>query len=455
MSNFEKKNDELYDVSSNSSGSESDTDRDIENPEVLEEWPIFISPTFHFATMSITNKLNLFKLVCRYWVYCNITDINSLPKAVGNNKEAIKQILYYLFIGWYRKDDSLPKSDWLVKFKKNITLVHFYNEFFRYVNDTNNVFDSDAIQVRNAFSPGKNKDSTNDLYIKVLIMWTDKNYQNFSKEDIVSIFKELIPNLDKQKMSTHIKKFINFVAGCGEDVPNAIKMKKTHRWKWPNDFMVSCDTYDINVKIDGVNVLIPKDDVGIGSKRKRTQVEHFNQQVEIKKSRKSKDDQDATSVLSDFKYSEPFIVNDVNEDDTTKHIVVDDDTPKLPEINSHKQFLESLPTRIILMLVKNGALSLDMKFIKTIKLSSDDEKSVGSTEILTKLAKCCIITYDDSSSFIKGLSTEVVLMLIKNGAIDFDLKIIKKVVLTTEEEKLVNSSENLIKLAQYGIIYFI
>jgi hypothetical protein len=46
-------------------------------------------------------------------------------------------------------------------------------------------------------------------------------------------------------------------------------------------------------------------------------------------------------------------------------------------------------------------------------------------------------------------------MLIKNGAIDFDLKIIKKVVLTTEEEKLVNSSENLIKLAQYGIIYFI
>ena len=121
MSNFEKKNDELNDVSSNSSGGESDTECDIENSEVLEEWPMFISPTFHFATMSIANKLNLFKLVCRYWVYCNITDINSLPKAVGNNKEAIKQILYYLFIGWYRKDDLLAKSDWLVKFKKNIT----------------------------------------------------------------------------------------------------------------------------------------------------------------------------------------------------------------------------------------------------------------------------------------------------------------------------------------------
>jgi hypothetical protein len=451
MSNFEKKNDELNDVSSNSSGGESDTECDIENSEVLEEWPMFISPTFHFATMSIANKLNLFKLVCRYWVYCNITDINSLPKAVGNNKEAIKQILYYLFIGWYRKDDLLAKSDWLVKFKKNITLVHFYNEFFKYVNDTNNVFDSDAIQVRNAFTPGKNKDSTNNLYYKVLNMWIEKNYSNFTKEDIISIFKELIPDLDKQKICVHVKKFINFVAGCGEDIPNAIKMKKTPRWKWPNDFMVSCDTYDINVKIDGVNVLIPKDDIGVGSKRKRTQVEHFNQQVEIKKPRKSKDDEDAASMLSDFKYNEPFIVE--YKDDTSEQIV-EDDASKLPAINSHQKFLESLPTRVVLMLVKNEALSLDMKFIKTIKLSNEEEKIVGSTEILTKLAKCGIITYDDSSSFIKGLSTEVVLMLVKKGAIDFDMKIIKKVVLTTEEEKLVNSSENLIKLAQYGIIYF-
>lgn len=447
MSNFEKKNDELYDVSSNSSGSESDTESDIKNPEVLEEWPMFISETFHFATMSITNKLNLFKLVCRYWVYCNITDINSLPKAVGNNKEAIKQILYYLFIGWYRKDDSQLKSDWLVKFKKSITLVNFYNEFFRYVNDINNVFDVDAIQVRNAFTPGKNKDSTNDLYLKVLNVWIEKKYQFFSKEDIVLIIKELIPSLDKLKINTHIKKFINFVAGCGEDVPNAIKMKKTPRWKWPNDFMVSCDTYDVNVKIDGQNVLIPKDDVGAGSKRKRTQVQHFNQELEIKKPRKSKhdeDSEDAASVLSGFKYNEPFIVD-----------YKDDNSSKLPVINSHQQFIESLPTRIILMLVKNGAISLDMKFIKTIKLSSDDEKIVGSTEILTKLAKCCIINYDDTTSFIKGLATEVVLMLIKKGAIDFDMKIIKKVVLSTEEEKLVNSSENLIKLAQYGIIYFI
>jgi hypothetical protein len=456
MSNFEKKNDELYSPSSDSSKeSKNEKDSDIENPEVLEEWPKFISPTFHFATMSIANKLNLFKLVCRYWVYCNITDINSLPKAVGNNKEAIKQILYYIFIGWYRKDDLLAKSDWLVKFKKNITLVHFYNEFFKYVNDTINVFDTDAILVRNAFATGKNKDSTNDLYFKVLNMWIEKNYSNFVKEDIISIFKELIPDLDKQKVSIHIKKFINFVAGCGEDVPNAIKMKKTPRWKWPNDFMVSCDTYDINVKIDGKNVLIPKDDVGVGSKRKRTQVEHFNQQVETKKSRKSKhdeDSEDAASVLSGFKYNEPFIVE--YKDDTSEQIV-EDEAPNLPVINSHKKFIESLPTKIVLILVKNGALSLEMDFIKTIKLSSEDEKIIGSTEILTKLAKCGIITYDDSSSFIKGLSTEVVLMLVKKGAIDFDMKIIKKVVLTTEEEKLVNSSENLIKLAQYGIIYFI
>ena len=448
MSNFEKKNDELYDHSSNSSGDESNTEL-IENSEVLEEWPKFISPTFNFTTMSIANKLNLFRLVCRYWVYCNITDINSLPKAVGNNKEAIKQILYYLFLGWYRKDDLVAKPDWLSKFKKNIILVHFYNEFFKYVNDTNNVFDVDAIQVRNAFSSNKNKYSTNDLYIKVLNMWIEKNYSNFVKEDIVSIFKELIPDLDKLKMGIHFKKFINFVAGCGEDVPNAIKMKKTHKWKWPNDFMVSCDTFDVNVKIDGQNVLIPKDDVGVGSKRKRNQVEHFIKQVEIKKPRKTKVCEDAASVLSDSKNSDVFIINDT--------YVVDNEPkePNEPVINSHQQFLESLPTRIILMLVKNGALTIDMKFIKTIKLSSEEEKNVGNTEILTKLAKCGIIIYDDSSFFIKGLATEIVLMLIKKGAIDFDMNFIKKVVLTSDEEKLVNSSENLIKLAQYGIIYFI
>jgi len=459
MSNYENKQD------NNHSPSSVEKDSDIENSELLEEWPKFISPTFHFATMSITNKLNLFKLVCRYWVYCNITDINSLPKAVGNNKEAIKQILYYLFIGWYRNDDSLAKSDWLSKFKKNIILVNFYNEFFKYVNDTTNVFDEDAVQVRNAFTQGKNKDSMNDLYLKVLNMWIEKDYKNFSKEDIISIFKQLIPDLDKQKMSAYIKKFINFIAGCGEDVPNAIKMKKTPRWKWPTDFMVSCDTYDVNVKIDGENVLIPKDDVGVGSKRKRTQVQLFNQQVEIKKSRKSKydnndsddgddaDDEDDASMLYSVKYDEPFLVDYVDEVPISKKI--EEESSKLPENNSHLKFIESLPTRIILMLVKNNAITLDMKFIKTIKLSSEDEKSVGNTEILTKLAKCGIITYDDSSSFIKGLSTEVVLMLVKKGAIDFDMKIIKKVVLTTEEEKLVNSSENLIKLAQYGFIYFI
>jgi hypothetical protein len=443
MSNLEKKNESNDNYSD--SDSESDIDRHITS-EALEEWPQFISPTFHFVTMSITTKLNLFKLVCRYWVYCNITDINSLPKAVGNNKEAIKQILYYLFIGWYRKDD------WVSKFKKNITLVHFYNEFFKYINDTTNVFDSDAIQVRNAFAPGKNKDSTNDLYLKVLNMWIEKNYNYFSKEDINSIFKELIPTLDKQKMNTHTKKFINFIAGCGDDVPNAIKMKKTSRWKWPNDFMVSCDTFDVNINIDGQNVLIPKDDVGVGSKRKRTQVQPFNQQIEIKKKRKVKNDNDSASILSGLKYEELFDVNYVKEDDDSSiQIVVDNIEP----INSHQQFLESLPTRIILMLVKNGALSLDMKFIKTIKLSSEDEKIIDSTEILNGLAKCGIITREDLSSFIKGLSTEVVLMLIKKEAINFDMKFNKKVVLSTEEEKLVNSSENLIKLAQYGIIYFI
>lgn len=451
MSNFEKK-DELYLDLENSTDSESGSDSNIEKSEVLEEWPKFISPTFNFAMMSIANKLNLFKLVCRYWVYCNITDTKSLPKAIGNNKESIKQILYYLFLGWYRKDDLIAKSDWLIKFKKNINLIHFYNEFFKYVNDTNNVFDEDAIKVRNAYASGNNNDSPYDLYFKVLNKWIENDYKYFSKEDIILIFKELIPKLDKQKMNSHIKKFINFIAGCSDDIPNAIKMKKTSRWKWPNEFMVSCDTYDINVNIDGQNVLIPKDDVGVGSKRKRIQVQHFNQEVETKKSRKSKDDEDAASCLSDIKYGEAFLVDYV--DDKSKYIVKEE-APKENVINYQIQFIESLPTRVVLMLVKNGALSLEMKFIKTIKLSSDEEKIVGSTEILTKLGKCGIITYDDSSSFIKGLSTEIVLMLIKKGAIDYDMKIIKKVVLTSEEEKLVNSSENLIKLAEYGFIYFI
>ena len=444
MSNQEKKHESNGNYSD--SDVESDIEQLIENSEVLEEWPQFISPTFHFATMSIANKLNLFKLVCRYWVYCNITDTKSLPKAVGNNKESIKQILYYIFLGWYRKDDLLAKPDWLTKFKKNVTLVHFYKEYFNYVNDINNVFDSDAIQVRIAFTPVKNKDSTNDFHIKVLNAWIENDYQYFSKEDIVSILKDMVPEFDKIKINIYIKKFINFVAGCGDDVPNAIKMKKTPRWKWPHDFMVSCDTFDVNVKIDGQNVLIPKDDVGVGSKRKRIQVEHFIKQVEIKKPRKSKICEDAASVLSDFKNSDVFVIDDTS---------VVDNEPKDPVINTHQQFLESLPTRIILMLVKNGALTLDMKFIKTIKLSSEEEKNVGDTEILTKLAKCGIITYDDLSFFIKGLATEIVLMLIKKGAIDFDMNFIKKVVLTTEEEKIVNSSENLIKLAQYGIIYFI
>lgn len=362
----------------------------------IAQWATYDSThTFKYEKFSIPEKIKLFNIVSKYFIYCNTVDKTTFPHFVGTTNNQLKNICYCLFI-WG------GKPEWAQTTYKRINYALFLNEYFSYIKSVSpsekDSFDVNVIMKPLHYNSNRNvlRDNRNKIFHNILTKYYEKfgeDYDNNKIQDFgISIYlKEMgmsHEKVSKIKISYIFKQFTQYVAGLTEDEFSDIK--KIHNspgFHFPREFYTMVDVVQPTIT-ESVK------------KRKRKEVEQLNIKPVEKRSR-------TENLMSSARMLQSFRKSISNDEESKQDIalikkLIEESDEELEAqapvaqapvtqapvaqapTDNKKDFIKTLPFAVFKILKDNGGVDLS-GFIKPLKLTSEQELSINSTEILISL----------------------------------------------------------------------
>jgi len=382
----------------------------LNSTEKLDTWPIYDSShTFKYSNFSIIEKQKLFKIVSRYYIYCNQVDTKAIPQFVGVNKKIFLSIVNYLFL-------YCSNPVWIKKFKIRINNILFLKEYFNYLN---NVLDEkdDSFLINKIFKEELSKSikSLTKLQIQKLFLDILKEYDTiyndkYDLEKIKTIAYRIIEEdlkLDKpsyQKINKLLKDFNKYIASLTEkDFKNIHKIRNLDGYKYPKCYTIELDTDNEDSNKKEIPIL--------SKKRNREVTENIDYSNSLTNRKKSKDINIISNFLNNISkdtYSDIVFLRKLTEekDKLSKEIIIENESDKTiiskPTIvvdtlesekcydnksekynDNKKEFIKTLPSHVFVLLKSKGCINYS-GFIKSITLNSDEELTIN-TDILMNL----------------------------------------------------------------------
>jgi hypothetical protein len=358
--------------------------KDESTTSPVTKWATYDSShTFKYEKFSLLEKINLFTIISKYYMYCNTVDKKSFELFVGTSNDQFKNIIYSLFV-WG------GKPEWKEKTHLRINYTLFLNEYFSYIKSVSpsekDSFDVNTIMKPLEYNSNRkiNRDKRNKIFHGILI----KYYEKFGTEYNIANFEELGLNIymkemgvssekiNKPKISYIFNQFTRYIAGLTEDeFPNIKKIHNSSCFHFPREFYTMVD-------------VIPKpasDDSE--KKRKRTEVERINILPEEKRNKTIKVESGEVDMFVSFMEN----ISKNTEDDislirknTEEKEKEEKKLEPIPSSDSKIDFIKTLPFPVFKILRDKGGVSLS-GFIKSVSLTSEEEVSINSTEILISL----------------------------------------------------------------------
>jgi hypothetical protein len=340
--------------------------------------------TFKYDEFPILEKIKLFNVISKYFIYCNTVDKKTFELFVGTSNNQFKNIIYCLFL-WG------GKSEWKEKTYKRMNYPLFLKEYFSYIKTVSSSekdsFDVNTIMNPLHYNSNRNvmRDNRNKIFHNILTKYYEKFGEDYNINKIqdfgISIYlKEMGKSQEKvtkYTITAIFKKFTQYVAGLTEDeFPDIKKIHNSPGFHFPREFYTMVD-------------VVPVKDSS--KKRQRKEVEHMNIKPLEKRSRTEKLVTSAQMLVS-------FRKNISKEEDSKEDItlikkLIEESSVQGPVTQSpvlhapeekKKDFIKTLPFPVFKILKDNGGVDLS-GFIKPVKLTSEQELSINSTEILISL----------------------------------------------------------------------
>ena len=363
----------------------------LSSNEKIEQWPIYDSShTFKYSNFSITEKEKLFKIISKYYIYCNKKDTKSIPQFVGENKKIFIFIVNYLFLNCINKE-------WSNKFKIRMNYVLFLKEYFNYIEHILDEED-DSFLVNKIFKELKNKSikslsstQISEFFLDILKEYDSVRTDKYDLSKIKNIMYRIIdeklklnkPNF--QEFGYLLKQFNKYIAGLTtEDFENINEIRNSNGYKYPN-------VYRIELKSD--NFSDSKEIQIISNKRSRDKLPVLNDSEihVLPKNKKIKEVNIVTNFLnkiSENTYSDVLLLRKLVKDADERKIVSQTNTDKREiviqtnidkreiviqtDIDKKKEFIKSLPSNIFVLLKSKGGINYS-GFIKPVLLTQDEE----------------------------------------------------------------------------------
>jgi hypothetical protein len=352
-----------------------------EEPEV---WPSYDSThTFKYSNFSVTEKEKLFKLISKYYVYCNKKDTKAISVFVGTTKNIFNNIINYLFA-------SCTNATWSKKYKIRIDYSLFQKEYLTYIKNITEETDDSYIvnKIFNEITTNSinnlSKEAKSKLCLDILKEYDTIHNDKYDIEAIKKIAYKIIEEdlkLEKpnyQKMNWFFKNFNKFIASLTiNDFPNINKIRNLQGYKYPNCYVVEIDEED---ELDKKEInIIPK-------KRDRDNSKIDVQSNVSKKSRKSKEINIISGFLdkiSDNTYQDVVLLRKMIEDKQKKEEISNQSMLPLLSDDNKKEFIKTLPSNVFVLLKSKGGINYS-GFIKSVQLTTEEELQI-TTDILMKL----------------------------------------------------------------------
>jgi len=385
--------------------------------------------TFKYEDFSRDKKIELFEVISKYYIYCNKVDKKSFPQFIGTTNEQFKNIIYCL-LSWG------GKAEWVQETNKRINYPVFIIEYFSYIKNVTpskkDSFDVNFIMKHNNYNNNRilTKEIRNQVFHNILTRYYEEYIVNKGEDYNLTKVQEFGINIylsemnisDKEIKSDKInyifKQFTQYVAGLTkEDFPNIEKIHNSSGFKLPREYYT---TSDVNSTIEPLL-----------KKRKRTEVVHLNMvrnENKPKRSRKRKENivilnqdmimEEVEETKEPVKepVKEAVEVSPKNTKPKKSHNIErsrNDDVNAFTsffksiseksmedvvlmrtfqvEIDTKIDFIETLPLEIYQILKRKGGIDLS-GFIKTVKLTEEEECKIGCVKILSTLYKNSLIS---------------------------------------------------------------
>jgi hypothetical protein len=325
---------------------------------------------------------------------------------VGTNNAQFRNICYCLFV-WG------GKSEWAQTTYKRINYPLFLKEYFSYIK-TVAPSEEDSFQVNLIMEPlhyNSNRfvlrDNRNKIFHNILTKYYEKFGDDYDIDKVqdfgINIYLAGMgmgqEKVNKTKITNIFKQFTQYVAGLTEEeFPDIKKIHNSSGFQFPREFYT---LVDVNPSTTVKEVT---------KKRTRKEVEQLNIQPAEKRSKtrkgvsetahllasfmknvynKSEAEQDISLIKKIIKESsekEQMVQEPVAEPSAVAQASVVTQVPTVAQasVPNKKDFIKTLPFPVFKILKDNGGVDLS-GFIKPIKLTSEQELSINSTEILISL----------------------------------------------------------------------
>jgi hypothetical protein len=368
------------------------TSKDDPAMSPIVQWATYDSThTFKYDKFSLLEKIKLFDIISKYFIYCNTVDKKTFELFVGTSNNQFKNIIYCLFL-WG------GKPEWKEKTYKRMNYPLFLNEYFAYIKTVSSSekdsFDVNTIMKPLHYNSNRNilRDNRNKIFHNILTKYVDEfgtDYDITKIQDFgISIYvKEMNMNpekITKYTITAIFKKFTQYVAGLTEDeFPEIKKIHNSPGFLFPREFYTM---------VDVVSKPTIKESV---KNRKRKEVELLNIQPSEKRPKIDNLATSAKTLVSFMKNisKEAESKQDIalikmliekNSKESIAEAVVVQEPMAQASVPKKKDFIKTLPFYVFKILKEKGGVDL-AGFIKPVKLTSEEELSINSTEILLSL----------------------------------------------------------------------